>query len=118
MGMCNIELRALGGSFMHVSETWTQYVGRIATGLTHAQIAARSGVSVSNIGRWLRGELATPDAGNVIAFAKAFDRPPLEALTAAGYFTEDEVIPPNRTPLSAYSMTELIDELRRRTVAD
>lgn len=118
MGMCNIVLPLPGGSFMDVSESWPGYVLRIAGGLTHAQIAARSGVSVSNVGRWLRGELASPDAGNVIAFAKAFQRPPLEALTAAGYFADGEVIPEVRTPLSAYAMSELIDELRRRTVAD
>jgi transcriptional regulator with XRE-family HTH domain len=103
---------------MGVAQSWPEYVQRIAGGLTHAQIAARSGVSVSNVGRWLRGELTSPDAGNVIAFAKAFDRPPLEALTAAGYFTEDEVIPEARTPLSDYAIPELLDELRRRTVTD
>ena len=42
-----------GGSFMAVTETWAQYVGRITAGLTHAQIAAKTGgvVSMSNVGR-------------------------------------------------------------------
>ena len=103
---------------MAVVESWSEYVARIAPRMTHAQIAARAGVSVSNVGRWMRGELSTPDAGNVIAFAKAFHRPPLEALTAAGYFDDGEIIPEVRTALSAYTMSELIDELRRRTVND
>lgn len=96
-------------------ETWPDYVHRVARGLTHAQISAKTGVSMSNIGRWLRGELTMPDAGNAIAFAKGFGQPPVEALIAAGYLSADEVNV-DRTPLSAYSMAELIDELRRRTV--
>ena len=38
---------------MAVTETWAQYVGRITAGLTHAQIAAKTGgvVSMSNVGR-------------------------------------------------------------------
>lgn len=99
-------------------DRWPAYVRRVAEGLTQAQIAARTGgVSTSNIGRWLRGEPGQPEAGNVIAFAKAFGRPPLEALTAAGYFSDDEIIPEARTPLSQYSTDELIDELRLRTLS-
>lgn len=106
------------GSLMAVQETWAQYVARISGGLTHAQIAARTAgvVSMSNVGRWLRGELTNPGADHVIAFAKGFGQPPVEALIVAGYMDETEAAP--RTPLSAYTMTELIDELRRRTVSD
>lgn len=98
-------------------ENWPEYVRRVASGLTQAQIAAQvGGVSTSSVGSWLRGEPGQPDAGNVISFAKAFNQPPLEALAAAGYFSPDEVIPAARTPLSEYSDIELLDELRRRTV--
>jgi len=103
---------------MAVTETWAQYVGRITAGLTHAQIAAKTGgvVSMSNVGRWLRGELVNPGADHVIAFAHGFGQPAVEALIVAGYLDADAAAP--RTPLSAYAMGELIDELRRRTVAD
>ena len=98
-------------------ETWPEYVRRIAGTLTQAQIAVKiGGVSTSNIGRWLRGEPGMPAAENVIAFAKGFKRPPIEALIAAGYFDPDEVIPQARTPLSEFSNAELMDELRRRVV--
>lgn len=99
-----------------VVNNWPEYVRRVASGLTQAQIAARVGVSTSSAGSWVRGDPVQPDADKVIAFAKAFDQPPLEALTAAGYFTADETIPQARTPLSAYTDIELLDELRRRTV--
>lgn len=97
------------------SETWAQYVARISVGMTHAQIAAKTGgvVSMSNVGRWLRGELR-PSAEHVIAIAKGFGQPPVEALVVAGYLDADAAS--DRTPLSAYTMGELLDELRRRTV--
>lgn len=98
-----------------IVESWPEYVRRIAGGLTQAQIAARvGGVSTSSVGSWVRGEPGQPDAGNVIAFAKAFNQPPLEALTAAGYFDHGETIPQSRTPLSRYSTEELLDEIRAR----
>lgn len=95
---------------------WPAYVRQIAAGLTQAQIAKKTGeVSTSNVGRWMRGELGKPDAENVIAFARAFGRPPAEALAAAGYLRADEADPAARSPLSVYSTAELFDELRRRT---
>lgn len=101
---------------MPVTENWTEYVRRIAGNLTQAQIAkAMGGVSTSNIGRWIRGEPGQPAADNVIAFAKAFKQPPVEALRVAGYFTDDDVSPTARTPLTEYSVDELLEELRRRT---
>jgi transcriptional regulator with XRE-family HTH domain len=50
-------------------ETWSDYVRRVAGTLTHAQIAQKSGVASSNVGRWLRGEPGLPRAETVIAFA-------------------------------------------------
>lgn len=100
-------------------ETWPEYVRQVAAGLTQAQIATRTGnqVSQSNVGRWLRGELSMPAADNVVAFARAFGRSPVEALTAAGYLQpgEADAATPVRMPLSAYGTDELFDELRRRT---
>jgi transcriptional regulator with XRE-family HTH domain len=99
---------------MRVLEDWPSYVRRIAGGMTQAQIAAKVGsVSVSNVGRWLRGEHTQPGADSVIAFAKAFHRPIVEALTAAGYVSEGEV-DTTRTPLTEYSTAELFAELQNR----
>lgn len=102
---------------MRVVESWPEYVRRVTRGLTQAQIAERSGLAQSNIGRWIRGEPGQPKPDKVLAFAAAFGQPPAEALIAAGYLTDADVAT-KRTPLSAYTMAELIDELRRRTVDD
>ena len=93
---------------------WSLYVRRIAGGLNQVQIAEKAGLSQTNIGKWLRGEPGAPRAESVIAFARAFDQPPIEALVAAGYLTAAEAQSTARTPLDDYSYTELIAELQRR----
>ena len=94
---------------------WSQYVRRITRGQTQTQIAERSGVAQTNIGRWLRGDPGMPRAESVVALARAYGQPPTEALVAAGYITAPEGESTGRTPLSAYSTSDLLDELRRRT---
>lgn len=98
-------------------ETWQEFVRRIAGPLTQAQIGEKIGVAPSNVGRWLRGEPGMVRAESVIAFAKAFNASPMEAMIAAGYFTHDDVGTTVRSPLSEYSTDELFAELKRRTQA-
>ena len=93
---------------------WSLYVRRIAGGLNQVQIAERAGLSQTNIGKWLRGEPGAPRAESVIAFARAFGQPPLEALIAAGYLSAAEAQVSARTPLDGYTYSELIAELQRR----
>ena len=50
----------------------------------------------------------------MIAFARAFGQPPLEALIAAGYLSAAEAQVSARTPLDGYTYSELIAELQRR----
>ena len=102
-------------------EAWQDYVKTVAGGMAQAEIAKRTGVSQSNVGRWLRGEGGIPEARNVIDFARGFGRSPLETLTIAGYLLPDEVTLPEtppRTPLSEYDYAELIAELQQRDPAN
>ena len=100
--------------------SWSDYVKRVGGRMTHAQMAEQSGVAVSNIGRWIRGEPGLPRAESVIAFARAFGQSPLEALIAAGYLSMDEAgaTPRLRTPLRDFSYGELVGELQRRDPGD
>jgi transcriptional regulator with XRE-family HTH domain len=95
-------------------ERWSEYVRDVAGGLNQLQIAAKTGLAQTNIGRWLRGEPGAPRADTVIAFARAFDQPAVEALLAAGYLTSEEAEAKARTPLAEFTMHELIEELNRR----
>jgi transcriptional regulator with XRE-family HTH domain len=95
-------------------ESWSAYVRRVAGGLTQVQISEKTGLAQTNIGRWLRGDPGAPKAESVIAFARSFGQPPVEALAAAGYLEADEASSMSRTPLSEYSDRELVGELSSR----
>ena len=99
-------------------DSWSAYVRRLSGTMNQTEVAEKVGMAQSNVGRWLRGERAVPRAESVIAFARAFNQPPVEALIAAGYLTPDEAASTARTPLSQYSRDELFDELRNRFPAD
>ena len=96
-------------------ETWSEYVRRVAGTLTQVQIAERTGLAQTNVGRWLRGDPGIPRAEGVIAFARAFHQSPVKALAIAGYLTADEAeLSDIRTPLGEYSRDELWAELSNR----
>lgn len=98
---------------------WADYVRRVTRGQTQAQIAAKTGIAESNVGRWIRGQGGQPKPDSVVVLARAYNQPTTEALIAAGWLAADDVdVSKQRTPLSAYSNAELLDELRRRTVND
>lgn len=69
---------------------WAEYVRRRMAGLPRETVAKAAGVSPSHLGRWMDGAGGLPRAENVIAFARAINVPPKEALVAAGYLTRDE----------------------------
>lgn len=101
---------------MHSVDTWARYVNRIVGDMKQTDIAEKTGVAQTNVGRWLRGDPGMPRAENVVAFARAFGQPPVEALAAAGYITAREASPDNaaRTPLTKYTNEELLAELHKR----
>jgi len=64
-------------------ETFWEYVLRVAEHKQNREIAAMIGVDSSAISRWKTGE--QPAFKNALSFARAFNRPAVEALVAAGY---------------------------------
>jgi hypothetical protein len=101
---------------VEVHDEWSAYVRRVVGTMNQIDIAARTGLAQTNVGRWLRGAPGQPRANSAVQFARAFDQSPLEALVAAGYLTAEEanatVI--MRPGLSEYSPAELLAELSGR----
>lgn len=92
--------------------TWAEYVERVTGGATQTAIAEKVGMSQSAIGRW---RTVTPKPEAVTAFARAYDRPVLEALVAAGYVSgDDATLTEIHTTARDLSDDELIAELQRR----
>ena len=92
---------------------WIKYVGSVTGGETQAVIGQRAGVSAATISRW---SVAAPRPENVAAFARAYERPVLEAFVAAGFLTQEEAgeRPFAKADLSSFSNEELLQEIGSR----
>jgi transcriptional regulator with XRE-family HTH domain len=106
------------GQGAHVPEmTWWRYVVTVTGEATQKDIASATGIDQSSISRWQRGT-STPRAEAVVAFARAYERSPVEALVAAGYLSSSEIGVAGLTTLTGdlrgASVDMLLGELRRR----
>ena len=84
---------------------------KVTGGASQNAIAERAGIAQSSVNRW---KTVIPKSENVIAFAKAYNRPPLEALREAG-LVSDEDIALTTAPLDYADLTlpELVTELNK-----
>jgi len=108
----------MGVTSMSMKE-WSAFVRRVSGGKNQLEIAAKTGLAQTNIGRWLRGESVLPKAQSVVAFARAYGQSPIEALVAAGFITAEEAgvkVRKTRPNLSEYTEEELLEDLRRRVI--
>lgn len=96
-------------------EPWIEYVQRHAHGAKQEEIAAKIGVTSSTVGRW-KDRNVQPRANQVVAFARAYGRAPVEALIHAGYITPEEVgiAIETATSMSEVSDAALVAELAGR----
>lgn len=99
-------------------ETWPEYLRRITTGETQAQIAARVGIGRLSVCNWLNGK-TRPKAETAIAVARVYRRPPIEALLAAAYLDTEEVQAAVEVSLSPRRLaaTDIGAEVLRRLLA-
>lgn len=67
---------------------WWDYVQKVTGGASQTAIAEKAGISQSSVNRW---KTVIPKSENVIAFAKAYGRPPLEALQEAGLVSDEDI---------------------------
>jgi len=104
-----------------MSESWWEYVQRISVGAPNKDIADKAGLDASAISRWKKhGE--QPTAQSVVAFARGYNRPAIEAMIAAGYLTDDDLIIMGSVPLvrsiSEVPDSEFIAEMQRRLASN
>lgn len=69
--------------------TFWDYVAWVAEGQSQVEIASKVGVDKATVWRW-KDRRAKTDGATAIAFARAYGRPVLEALVAAGLITQAE----------------------------
>lgn len=72
------------------TNSWRDYVLGLTYGESQNDVSKRAGISQPTVGRWLRGDTAKIDPGNVARFALAYDRSVLEAFVAARLLPFDE----------------------------
>lgn len=97
---------------------WNAYVRRVTGADRQVDVARKTGIDQTTISRWLnpaRGH-ARISSQSVVAFARGYQRPVLEALVAAGFITEQEagIVPDPPKPLEIVPSEELLAELKRR----
>lgn len=83
-------------------------------------IARRSGLDQTTVSRWLNGENRSITPASVTKFARAYNRPVLEAFVVAGFLTQAEAgLKQNEVvDLSAIKNAQLVRELNRRLEQD
>lgn len=62
---------------------WATYVRRTAGTNSQALIVSATGIHQATVSRWLRGE-SKPRPETAVAFARAYNANPVDALVAAG----------------------------------
>lgn len=97
---------------------WPTYLAEITT--NQSEIARTADISTGTVSRWF-SRSSRPDAAQVIAVARAYNRSPLVALVAAGYLTraevEGEVQLTAGMTLAEFTELEIAQELVRRIEA-
>lgn len=101
-----------------MSACWWDYVQRVSAVAANKDIAERTGLDASAVSRWKKHTDQQPTAQSVVAFARGYNRPAIEALIAAGYLTDADLVIMGSVPLvrsiSEVPDSEFIAEMQRR----
>ncbi|WP_064956017.1 helix-turn-helix domain-containing protein [Microbacterium arborescens] len=100
-----------------MTNDWGTYLRTVTDDATGVEIARKLGVSDSKVSYWKRGE-RPPTIAEAIAVSRAYGRPPLEGLIAAGYLEADEIaesVQVQPIGLRQFTDAQLAEELLRRT---
>lgn len=98
------------------ANSWWTYVEGTLDGDSALEAGRRAGFDSSAFTRWKKG--ARPDVDFVVKFARAYGRPVVEAIAAAGFITEAEAdLREVQVGLHELSDLELAQELLSRVEA-
>lgn len=105
------------------AHAWSAYVRRVIGDDRQADAAARTGVDQTTISRWLNprpGAVGSLRIHPVVAFARGYEQPVLEALLAAGLLEPGDIEDRGQLvpDLRAVPDVELAAELHRRLKQD
>jgi hypothetical protein len=94
--------------------SWWHYVLRTALTESPKELSAETGIDGPNFSKWKAGQIPGPTL--VAKFARAYERPVLEAFVAAGFLTAEEAkVRPSAAPdLSRLTNDELLELVRAR----
>lgn len=94
--------------------TWWSYVVRVAGTESPKQMSEQTGLDGPSFSKWKGGHVPKPAI--VATFARAYERPVLEAFVAAGFLTAEEANEQPSAPPSVRALTdnELVEEIRYR----
>lgn len=98
--------------------TWTEYVRSVVEpNERQIDVARRTGIDQTTVSRWMSdGERKTITSQAVAKFARAYNRPVLEAFVVAGFLTEQEAGLKVSDVIDWRKVTnrELLEELHQR----
>lgn len=94
---------------------WSDYVREVIGDDQQVEAARKSGLDQTAISRWLKND-HVPKPELAARFARAYNRPVIEAFVAAGFLTPEEAKERPTAPpsLDGLSSEQLLDELGRR----
>lgn len=97
---------------------WHEYVAKVIGTDRQIDVARKTGIDQTTISRWLNPTTSSArrTSQTVAAFARAYQRPVLEAFVMAGFLTADEAGVPAEPviDLADVDSNDLIRELNRR----
>lgn len=103
------------GTYTLVMHKWDSWVDHVTNGASARAIAAAIGGSNTTVARWSREE--NVPAEGAVAVARAYGADPIEALCAAGYLTDDDLVGAEVVGgLRGATTLQLVEELLRRTL--
>lgn len=98
-------------------QPWGEYVRSVIGSARQVDVSERTGIDQTTISRWLSrpNQAERLSARSVAMFARAYDRPVIEAFMVAGFLTQEEAdLRVREKTLDDFTVAEIAQHLARR----